>query len=39
MQTEHEMSVDVVKDIAACIAGLAMLIGLCLIVGSWIGVV
>lgn len=37
MQTEHEISVDVVKDMAAGIAGLTMLIGLCLIVGSWIG--
>lgn len=37
MQTEHEMRVDVVKDMAAGIAGLAMIIGLCLIIGSWIG--
>lgn len=37
MQTEHEISVDVVKDMAAGISGLAMIIGLCMIVGSWIG--
>lgn len=39
MQTEHEMRVDVVKDMAAGIAGLTMITGLCLIVGFWIGVV
>lgn len=37
MQTEHEMRVDVVKDMAAGISGLAMITSLCLIVGYWIG--
>lgn len=39
MQIEHEMRIEVIKDMAAGIAGLAMITGLCLIVGSWIGAV
>lgn len=39
MQTEHEMRMDVIKDMVAGITGLLMLSVLCLIVGNWMGVV
>lgn len=38
MQTEHEMRMDVIKDMAAAIVGLLMIVALCLIFGNWMGV-
>lgn len=38
MQTDREVRIDVVKDMAAGIAGLLMFSALCLIVGKWMGV-
>lgn len=39
MQTDREVRIDVIKDMAAVIAGLLMLSALGLIIGNWMGVI